>query len=190
MKGPALRLKFDVRRAWKCSLCGRIQRSPLERTTYRCQCTSAGTWMQLLDKIPTPPVYELSDAERACLTFSPVPQPGSQDSRNFESRRNSGSHRDGPRDDAGPTAPTHDSQLPDSQLRDPQLRDPRREDNGEQERAAELASPALASPEPASPEPTSVAPPVVVAHAEKPAANEDDFGVGVVPDDAAAGPTA
>ena len=140
--------------------------------------------MQLLDKAPPPPVYELTEQERACVVFSPEPQPGSQDSRNFENRRNSGSRRDSPRDDSQTESPSHDSNRP-----EPQLRDPRREDDGEQERTAELAGPA---PAPVA-QPEAVAEPVAAAQSETLAAEstliaaaaEDDFGAGVSPPEAA-----
>ncbi len=136
--------------------------------------------MQLLDKAPPPPPYELTEAERACVIFRPEPQPGSQDNRNFENRRNSGSRRDSPRDDGQAETPSHDSDRP-----NPQLRDPRREDDGEQERAAELATPepvAVAPVEAPTTEPT-VAPTIVAAVAADPV--DDDFGAGVLPEVAA-----
>ena len=47
MRGPGLRLDLDVRRRWRCPLCGVERRTEGDVTQIRCVCTSDGVLMQL-----------------------------------------------------------------------------------------------------------------------------------------------
>jgi hypothetical protein len=46
MKGPGLRIDIDVRRVWRCPVCGTMRRTPGDVTTLRCGCKPGGTLMQ------------------------------------------------------------------------------------------------------------------------------------------------
>jgi hypothetical protein len=57
MKGPAGRLKFDLRRQWECPVCGRQERTGGDAVFRLCPCQSneaAPRWMRLVEASPTP----------------------------------------------------------------------------------------------------------------------------------------
>lgn len=49
MKGPGLRIDVDVRRAWRCPVCGQGARLPLDITAPRCPCVRDGVPMKLAE---------------------------------------------------------------------------------------------------------------------------------------------
>jgi hypothetical protein len=56
MKGPAGRLKFDLRRLWECPACGRQERTGGEAVFRLCPCQSneaTPRWMRLVETRPT-----------------------------------------------------------------------------------------------------------------------------------------
>lgn len=50
MKGPGLRIDVDVRRAWRCPVCGQSQRLGLGVTAPRCPCVRDGVPMKLTEE--------------------------------------------------------------------------------------------------------------------------------------------
>lgn len=50
MKGPGLRIDIDVRRAWRCPVCGQSQRLGLDITAPRCPCVRDGVPMKLVEE--------------------------------------------------------------------------------------------------------------------------------------------
>ncbi len=48
MRGPTIRLKYDVRRHWKCPECGAERRVSATETAIRCVCSS-GVQMKLVE---------------------------------------------------------------------------------------------------------------------------------------------
>jgi len=59
IKGPGLRIVYDVRRFWKCPECGRTERSPVDTVARKCSCRSEGIWMTLIEPAPAPPPFEV-----------------------------------------------------------------------------------------------------------------------------------
>lgn len=49
MKGPGLRIDIDVRRTWRCPVCGQSQKLPLNITSARCGCVRDGVPMKLIE---------------------------------------------------------------------------------------------------------------------------------------------
>ncbi len=49
MKGPGLRIDVDVRRAWRCPVCGQGQRLTMDITAPRCPCVRDGVPMKLAE---------------------------------------------------------------------------------------------------------------------------------------------
>lgn len=49
MKGPGLRIQIDVRRAWRCPVCGQGQRLTMDITAPRCLCVRDGVPMKLVE---------------------------------------------------------------------------------------------------------------------------------------------
>lgn len=49
MKGPGLRIDVDVRRVWRCPVCGQSQRLGLDFTAPRCPCVRDGVPMKLAE---------------------------------------------------------------------------------------------------------------------------------------------
>lgn len=49
MKGPGLRIEIDVRRAWRCPVCGQGQRLTMDITAPRCFCVRDGVPMKLAE---------------------------------------------------------------------------------------------------------------------------------------------
>lgn len=47
MKGPGIRIDVDVRRAWRCSVCGQNLRLTMDVTAPRCFCVRDGVPMKL-----------------------------------------------------------------------------------------------------------------------------------------------
>jgi len=57
MKGPAGRLKFDIRRVWECPVCHRREFTSGEIVTLRCPCGDKAEpaqqiWMKLVEPEP------------------------------------------------------------------------------------------------------------------------------------------
>ena len=50
MKGPGSRIDLDVRRVWRCPVCGRRAKAEGGVTSKRCFCTPEGTWMKLVEE--------------------------------------------------------------------------------------------------------------------------------------------
>ena len=49
MKGPGLRIEIDVRRAWRCPVCGQGARLTMDITAPRCPCVRDGVPMKLAE---------------------------------------------------------------------------------------------------------------------------------------------
>jgi hypothetical protein len=49
MRGPGLRLKYDVRRLWRCPVCGYERRAPAMEVVVRCHCNHEEPWMKLVE---------------------------------------------------------------------------------------------------------------------------------------------
>lgn len=49
MKGPGLRIDVDVRRPWRCPVCGQGARLPMDITAPRCPCVRDGVPMKLAE---------------------------------------------------------------------------------------------------------------------------------------------
>lgn len=49
MKGPGLRIDVDVRRAWRCPVCGQSARLAMDVTAPRCPCVRDGVPMKLAE---------------------------------------------------------------------------------------------------------------------------------------------
>ncbi len=48
MKGPGFRRDLDVRRTWRCPICGTERKLPGDQTAVRCGCRPDGGWMTLV----------------------------------------------------------------------------------------------------------------------------------------------
>lgn len=59
IKGPGLKVRYDVRRYWNCPACNRTRRAPIDRVAVRCNCRNDGTWMKLVEPGPAPPPFEV-----------------------------------------------------------------------------------------------------------------------------------
>ncbi|HWL07824.1 MAG TPA: hypothetical protein VNQ76_05450 [Planctomicrobium sp.] len=76
MRGPSVRLKYDVRRRWKCPQCGAERLVPATETTVRCTCsgsssqTNTAVQMKLIEPQryvrATPPPLDLVMTEADC----------------------------------------------------------------------------------------------------------------------------
>lgn len=49
MRGPKVRIQYDMRRLWKCPKCGYERRAHAHQTTLRCHCESDGPFMKLVE---------------------------------------------------------------------------------------------------------------------------------------------
>lgn len=49
MKGPGLRIDIDVRRGWRCPVCGQSQRLTMDIIAPRCLCVRDGVPMKLVE---------------------------------------------------------------------------------------------------------------------------------------------
>lgn len=49
MRGPGLRIKYDVRRLWHCPACGYERHVPATETAVRCHCRADKPWMKLVE---------------------------------------------------------------------------------------------------------------------------------------------
>ncbi|SFI04861.1 hypothetical protein [Planctomicrobium piriforme] len=49
MRGPTVRIKYDVRRLWRCPACGKERKVPATETSVRCNCSSAPPLMKLIE---------------------------------------------------------------------------------------------------------------------------------------------
>jgi len=59
IKGPGLRIRFDVRRQWLCPQCGRTLKLAGHIVAQACRCTEPPTWMTLVpDPKPERPTFE------------------------------------------------------------------------------------------------------------------------------------
>lgn len=87
MRGPGMRLKYDVRRQWKCPKCGLERLVAATATTVRCQCETPGPLMQLLESkryaraepAPLPPYFEMEEipaSEEVAAEPVLAPEPG------------------------------------------------------------------------------------------------------------------
>lgn len=80
MRGPGYKLTGDVRRTWRCSLCGFERKLLGDVTTLQCRCRE-GAWMRLVEErtVVPRPVQRPSDVERRPIDFGietpPAPAP-------------------------------------------------------------------------------------------------------------------
>ena len=61
MRGPTIRIQNDIRRTWRCPVCGYERRAHANQTTIRCHCQKAGPFMKLVEekRKPRPEPAEL-----------------------------------------------------------------------------------------------------------------------------------
>ena len=59
MKGPGHKQKLDVRRTWKCPVCGRERKLQGDVTTLMCDCRDGGVFMAIVtEKIVAPRPFQ------------------------------------------------------------------------------------------------------------------------------------
>lgn len=76
MRGPGYKITGDVRRTWRCSLCGSERKRTGEVTSMQCTCNDQ-PWMQLVTErtnVPRP-IQRPSDIERHPIDFGIAPPP-------------------------------------------------------------------------------------------------------------------
>ena len=63
MRGPLVRIKYDIRRHWKCPKCGYERRAHATKTAIRCHCEKDGPFMKLVEsqRQIRPPTEELDN---------------------------------------------------------------------------------------------------------------------------------
>lgn len=78
MRGPGYKLTGDVRRQWRCPLCGSERKLQGDITSLMCGCRD-GAWMQIVsEQILVPrPLQRPSDVERRPIDFGIEPAPPS-----------------------------------------------------------------------------------------------------------------
>ncbi|RMG37866.1 MAG: hypothetical protein D6725_08240 [Planctomycetota bacterium] len=59
MKGPGQRIRYDVRRVWKCPQCGATAKTGPQQIALQCVMHDRPVWMKLLE----PPLPELPPIE-------------------------------------------------------------------------------------------------------------------------------
>ena len=79
MRGPGYKVSGDVRRTWRCSICGSERKLMGDVTSLQCRCRE-GTWMHIVSEIRMipRPVQRPSDIERRPVDFGiepPAPAP-------------------------------------------------------------------------------------------------------------------
>src|SRR5262245_10129016 len=82
MKGPSERLKYDLRRVWKCPICGHLERTTGCATSQLCHCQSqvaAGLrrWMTLIEDGARRLRHEVAPTS-ACTSTLPTESPPPQ----------------------------------------------------------------------------------------------------------------
>ncbi len=86
MKGPGVRIDIEVRRAWRCPVCGQNQRHTMDITQARCGCTRDGVPMKLAEeqrpdrKALRPEVRAMLDRIQAGEQFPRMASTGASDS--------------------------------------------------------------------------------------------------------------
>lgn len=86
MKGPGVRIDIEVRRAWRCPVCGQNQRHTMDITHARCGCTREGVPMKLAEeqrpdrKALRPEVRAMLDRIQAGEQFPRMASTGGSDS--------------------------------------------------------------------------------------------------------------
>jgi len=71
IKGPGLKIRFDVRRDWECGQCGYRIKLPANRVALRCPQCGESVWLRLVEpqrvvkpyQVPLPTDIEFSDLE-------------------------------------------------------------------------------------------------------------------------------
>jgi len=70
MRGPSIRIKYDVRRRWVCPVCGLERFVAATETSVRCPCRSGEVQMELREPFrparPAPPPLDLLITEADC----------------------------------------------------------------------------------------------------------------------------
>lgn len=83
MRGPGMRIDFDMRRIWRCPACGSERRAEGKITSLRCNCSSGPTMMKLIEpqrwrppeQRPADPYMEF-EVEEAAPEPPPKEDPG------------------------------------------------------------------------------------------------------------------
>ncbi len=168
MKGPGLRIDVDVRRAWRCPVCGQSQRLTMDITAPRCQCVRDGVPMKLAEgQRPSrldlrPELRSMLDRIQGGEEFPRMTSPLTSDSE--------GAPREGGPGGYGGGKPRSRPPRPE-RTGGPADRPPREDRREDAPQAGPPAEPVVAS-----------APTQVVVDRPPPAPakqNEDDFGAGL-----------
>ena len=168
MKGPGLRIDVDVRRAWRCPVCGQNQRLTMDITAPRCLCVRDGVPMKLAEGL-RPGRLSLRTDLRSMLDriqggeeFPRLTSPLTSDSDAGPRDGGSGSYG-GAKSRSRPPRPERTGDRNDGPPREPRPQD--------------MPSTATAEPvRPAAPSPSAAVPspqPLITRE------NEDDFGAGI-----------
>lgn len=168
MKGPGLRIDIDVRRAWRCPVCGQNARLPMDITAPRCPCVREGVPMMLAEgRRPgrldlRPELRSMLDRIQGGEEFARLTSPLSDDSE--------GHSRDGGSGGSGGPKSRNRSPRPERSggYADRPSREPRPVEEPQSTAATEPVVSSLPSRVVAEPPPRSPAPP-----------DEDDFGAGL-----------
>ena len=188
MKGPGLRIDVDVRRAWRCPVCGQAQRLTMDITAPRCSCVRDGVPMKLAEgQRPgrlslRPELRSMLDRIQGGEEFPRMSSPLTSDSEGAPRDGRSGGYG-GAKSRNSPPRPEQSDSDADRPPREPRPPEPQpfnREDDAPAEPRAntnpESIVPPIASPvpqqKPAEPPPRT---PVTQA--------DDDFGAGLSVDD-------
>lgn len=167
MKGPGLRIDVDVRRAWRCPVCGQGQRLAMDITAPRCPCVRDGVPMKLAEgQRPgrldlRPELRSMLDRIQGGEEFPRLTSPLTSDSEGASRDGGSGGYG-GAKSRNRPPRPERSSGYPDRPPREPRPAEPQVAVTTEAI-AAPAPPPAVAEPPPPSP----VSP------------DEDDFGAGL-----------
>lgn len=171
MKGPGLRIDVDVRRAWRCPVCGQGARLPMDSTAPRCPCVRDGVPMKLAEgQRPgrlalRPELRSMLDRIQGGEEFPRMTSPLSSDSEGAPREAGSGGYG-GSKPRNRPPRPERTGGSSDRPPREPRPASPQ---NSETPQA--IAMPAQPQGVPEPPPPKSVLP------------AEDDFGAGLSADE-------
>ena len=183
MKGPGLRIDVDVRRAWRCPVCGQAQRLTMDITAPRCPCVRDGVPMKLaegqrLGRLDLrPELRSMLDRIQGGEEFSRMSSPLTSDSEGAPRDGRSGGYG-GAKSRNSPPHPERsdsDADRPPREPRPPEPQPSNREDDAPAEPHAITNSESIVSPaitpvprqEPVPPPSPPVAQP------------DDDFGAGL-----------
>ncbi|REJ70937.1 MAG: hypothetical protein DWQ34_23735 [Planctomycetota bacterium] len=80
MRGPGMRLDYDMRRTWRCPACGSERKAGGRVTSLPCRCSGDEVWMKLIEvrrwRPPDPkPIDPYVDFEFSEEEAAPEPKP-------------------------------------------------------------------------------------------------------------------